>query len=91
MKQARLFLTASTSFLSLVDCVHDPFPQRFPRFFGGVAESAGEVHRGRGVPLAARGHPRYIRDLDVWIELGPENARRIALSLNDFGMGGAWA
>ncbi|MGY2894208.1 hypothetical protein [Deinococcus sp. UYEF24] len=36
--------------------------------------------------LAAHGHPRYTKDLDIWIELAPENAERIVAALRDFGM-----
>ena len=27
-----------------------------------------------GYAVALHGHPRYTKDLDVWIELSPENA-----------------
>ena len=30
-------------------------------------------------------HPRYTKDLDVWIERTPENARRLIQALEDFG------
>ncbi|WP_420595459.1 hypothetical protein [Deinococcus sp.] len=37
--------------------------------------------------LAAHGHPRYTKDLDVWVELDSLNAERIVAALDDFGMG----
>ena len=41
-----------------------------------------------GYAVAAHGHPRYTKDLDVWVRRDPENARRIVTALEDFGFGG---
>ena len=41
-----------------------------------------------GYAVAAHGHPRYTKDLDVWVRVDPENARRIIDALDDFGFGG---
>ena len=41
-----------------------------------------------GYAVAAHGHPRYTKDLDVWVRVDPENARRIVDALGDFGFGG---
>jgi hypothetical protein len=38
-----------------------------------------------GQAVAFHGHPRYTKDLDVWIERTPENARRLIRALEDFG------
>jgi hypothetical protein len=40
-----------------------------------------------GYALAAHGHPRYTKDLDVWVWLGPENAQRIIAAVEEFGFG----
>lgn len=40
-----------------------------------------------GYAVALHGHPRYIKDLDVWIELSPENAKNIINALKEFGFG----
>ena len=40
-----------------------------------------------GYALAAHGHPRYTKDLDVWVWLGPENAQRIISAIEEFGFG----
>lgn len=40
-----------------------------------------------GYALAAHGHPRYTKDLDVWVWLDPTNAERILAALDDFGFG----
>ncbi|MFO7495270.1 MAG: DUF6036 family nucleotidyltransferase [Desulfobacterales bacterium] len=40
-----------------------------------------------GYAVAFHGHPRYTKDLDVWIELSPENADKVIKSLEKFGFG----
>lgn len=40
-----------------------------------------------GYALAAHGHPRFTKDLDVWVLVDPANARRIIEALDDFGFG----
>jgi len=40
-----------------------------------------------GYAVAAHGHPRYTKDLDVWVRVDSENARRIVDALADFGFG----
>jgi predicted nucleotidyltransferase len=40
-----------------------------------------------GYAVAFHGHPRYTKDLDVWVELSADNARNILAALNDFGFG----
>lgn len=40
-----------------------------------------------GYALAAHGHPRFTKDLDVWVWLDAENASRLIAALNDFGFG----
>ncbi|MEQ8718613.1 MAG: hypothetical protein RIE08_13460 [Acidimicrobiales bacterium] len=41
-----------------------------------------------GYAVAAHGHPRYTKDLDVWVRVDPDNARRIIEALEEFGFGG---
>ena len=38
-----------------------------------------------GYALAHHGHPRFTRDLDVWVEPGPDNSRRVFAALEAFG------
>lgn len=40
-----------------------------------------------GYALAAHGHPRYTKDLDVWILADPENAEHLLAALDCFGFG----
>ena len=40
-----------------------------------------------GYALAAHGHPRMTKDLDVLVEPDPSNAERLVAALGDFGFG----
>ncbi|MEO6589246.1 MAG: hypothetical protein ABIP06_08050 [Pyrinomonadaceae bacterium] len=40
-----------------------------------------------GYAIAFHGHPRYTKDLDVWLELSEENAANVMKALKDFGFG----
>ena len=40
-----------------------------------------------GYALAAHGHPRYTKDLDIWIDRDPANATNLVLALGQFGFG----
>lgn len=40
-----------------------------------------------GYAVAFHGHPRYTKDLDIWIGCEAQNADRILKALNDFGFG----
>ncbi len=40
-----------------------------------------------GYAIAFHGHPRYTKDLDVWLELSDENASNVLKALEDFGFG----
>jgi hypothetical protein len=40
-----------------------------------------------GYAVAFHGHPRYTKDIDVWIELSPDNANNILNALKEFGFG----
>jgi hypothetical protein len=40
-----------------------------------------------GYAVAFHGYPRYTKDLDVWIEISPENAERVIKALEEFGFG----
>ena len=40
-----------------------------------------------GYAVAVHGHPRYTKDLDVWVEVSPENAEKLIRALQDFGFG----
>jgi len=40
-----------------------------------------------GIAVAFHGHPRYTKDLDVWVGTDHENAIRLIKALDEFGMG----
>lgn len=40
-----------------------------------------------GYAVALHGHPRYTKDLDIWIEIESANADRLIDALADFGFG----
>jgi len=40
-----------------------------------------------GYALAVHGHPRYTKDLDVWVWVDPGNSERIIAALEEFGFG----
>lgn len=40
-----------------------------------------------GFAVAIHGRPRYTKDLDLWIEVSPDNAARIVAVLDEFGLG----
>jgi len=40
-----------------------------------------------GYAVALHGHPRYTKDLDVWIDRTPKNAERVVSALAEFGFG----
>jgi hypothetical protein len=40
-----------------------------------------------GYAVALHGHPRYTKDLDIWIEMERSNAAKLMNALTDFGFG----
>ncbi len=40
-----------------------------------------------GYAVALHGYPRYTKDIDVWIEMSPENAANMVYALEQFGFG----
>jgi hypothetical protein len=40
-----------------------------------------------GYAVAFHGHPRYTKDLDVWVEPTPDNAVNVVAALDQFGFG----
>lgn len=40
-----------------------------------------------GYAVAFHGHPRYTKDLDIWVDTSVENSRNILSVLDQFGMG----
>ncbi|WP_013320616.1 hypothetical protein [Gloeothece verrucosa] len=40
-----------------------------------------------GYAVAVHGYPRYTKDIDIWIEMSPENAENLLHALEEFGFG----
>jgi predicted nucleotidyltransferase len=40
-----------------------------------------------GYAVAAHGHPRYTKDIDVWVHPTAENSKRVMAALTEFGFG----
>ena len=40
-----------------------------------------------GYAVALHGHPRYTKDMDVWVEMDLDNAASIVKALDQFGFG----
>lgn len=40
-----------------------------------------------GYAVAVYGHPRYTKDLDVWVQIATDNAEKILKALEEFGFG----
>ncbi len=40
-----------------------------------------------GYAVAFHGHPRYTKDLDVWLAMNPDNAAKMVKALEQFGFG----
>jgi hypothetical protein len=40
-----------------------------------------------GYAVAVHGHPRYTKDIDIWVEMSSENAQKLMTTLTEFGFG----
>lgn len=40
-----------------------------------------------GYAVAIHGHPRYTKDIDIWIEISLDNAQKLLKTLTEFGFG----
>ena len=63
------------------------FNQDFSEFIESL--NRNEVHYlvVGGYAVAFHGHPRYTKDIDIWIESTLENGKKIITALSEFGMG----
>jgi hypothetical protein len=59
--------------------------QDFKEFLQSL--NANDVHYliVGGYAVALHGYPRYTKDIDIWVESSPDNARKIVQALDDFG------
>lgn len=62
------------------------FNQDFKEFIASLNANKVRYLVVGGYALALHGHPRYTKDLDLWVERSKNNARAILRALSDFGM-----
>ncbi|MBI4788216.1 MAG: hypothetical protein HY782_14385 [Chloroflexi bacterium] len=63
------------------------FSQDFKEFIESLNANRVRYLIVGGYAVAFHGHPRYTKDLDVWIDRTPQNAARVVNALADFGFG----
>lgn len=63
------------------------FNQDFREFFTSLNECRVRYLVVGGYAVALHGHPRYTKDIDIWIALDEENAARLVRAIEDFGFG----
>jgi predicted nucleotidyltransferase len=61
--------------------------QDFKEFIQSLNDNGVRYLVVGGYAVALHGHPRYTKDLDVWIEMSTENASRLIKALKQFGFG----
>lgn len=62
------------------------FNQDFKEFIESLNANQVRYLVVGGYAVALHGYPRYTKDLDIWIESSPENARALVLALTQFGL-----
>ena len=61
------------------------FNPDFKEFVQLLIENQVEYLVVGGYAVSIHGYPRYTGDLDIWINPTPENAKKVLVSLNEFG------
>ena len=63
------------------------FSQDFKEFIASLNANRVRYLVIGGYAVAFHGHPRYTKDLDVWVDRTPHNAARVVKALAQFGLG----
>jgi hypothetical protein len=63
------------------------FSQDFKEFIESLNANKVRYLIVGGYAVAFHGHPRYTKDLDVWVDRTPQNAARVMRALAQFGFG----
>ncbi len=81
-------------FEEITICGRSPFGKILAMFNQDFKEFIALLNRNKvrylvvgGYALALHGHPRYTKDLDVWVECSRKNAGSLLRALSQFGMG----
>ena len=61
------------------------FNQDFKEFIQSLNDNQVRYLIVGGYAVALHGYPRYTKDLDIWIELNPDNAAKLIKALDQFG------
>jgi hypothetical protein len=61
--------------------------QDFKEFLSALNDNSVRYLVVGGYAVALHGHPRYTKDIDVWIDRTDANAERMVQALEDFGFG----
>ena len=59
----------------------------FKDFFASLNKARVRYLVVGGYAVALHGHPRYTKDIDIWVGLDEENARLLVQAIEDFGFG----
>ncbi len=63
------------------------FSQDFKEFIESLNANKVRYLIVGGYAVAFHGHPRYTKDLDVWVDRTPKNAEQILKAMTQFGFG----
>ena len=63
------------------------FSQDFKEFIESLNANQVRYLVVGGYAVALHGHPRYTKDLDIWVECNNQNAQALIRALSQFGMG----
>ena len=61
--------------------------QDFKEFIQSLNDNQVKYLVVGGYAVAVHGHPRYTKDIDIWIQVSEENATRIINAIEQFGFG----
>ncbi len=61
--------------------------QDFREFFESLDRHNVRYLLVGGYAMAAHGHPRFTKDLDVWVWMDPANSKAVVAALAEFGFG----
>jgi predicted nucleotidyltransferase len=61
--------------------------QDFKEFIQSLNDNGVRYLVVGGYAVALHGYPRYTKDMEVWVEMAPENASKILKALDQFGFG----
>ena len=63
------------------------FNQDFKEFFESLNDNHVRYLVVGGYAVAFHGHPRFTKDIDIWVEMSSENSHALILAIEQFGMG----